>query len=220
LTRYASSKTFHAVRGLVLLDLDSVRKEVRLAIDGLLQASNLKPGQIVVLGCSTSEILGKRIGTSGSIEVATALLDEITAAVREHGVHLAVQCCEHLNRALVVEQEVLDKYGLIQVTVYPVPKAGGAVAGTAMRRFHRPVVVENIQAHAGIDIGDTLIGMHLLPVAVPVRLQQRTVGNANVVAARTRPKLIGGQRAVYAFDQLEQKYGKTVIDCDIPPEKP
>jgi uncharacterized protein (TIGR01440 family) len=204
---------------LVLLDLENIREQMRLVVHGLLLASNLKPGQIVVLGCSTSEVLGKRIGTSGSIEVATAMLEEAMACTREFGVHLAVQCCEHLNRALVVEQEVLDKYGLEQVTVYPVPRAGGAAAGMAMQKFHRPVVVESIQAHAGIDIGDTLIGMHLKPVAVPVRLPQRMIGEANVVAARTRPKLIGGQRAVYAFDQLEQKYGKTVIDGEASPEE-
>lgn len=192
------------------MDLDVVREEVRKAIDGLLEAANLKPGQIVLLGCSTSEVLGKRIGTAGSIEVANVILDEVIASTREHGVHLAVQCCEHLNRALVVEQECADRYELEPVTVYPVPKAGGAAAGTAMHRLHRPVVVETIRAHAGMDIGDTLIGMHIRPVAVPVRLSIKSIGHANLVLCRTRPKLIGGQRAIYAFDQVEQKYGKTV----------
>jgi uncharacterized protein (TIGR01440 family) len=126
------------------------------------------------------------------------ILDEFMAIAKEHGIFLAIQCCEHLNRALVVEQELLDRYDLTQVTVYPVPHAGGALAGTAMHKFYRPVVVETIRAHAGIDIGDTLIGMHLRHVAVPVRIAQKRIGEANVVVARTRPKLIGGERAVYA----------------------
>ncbi len=197
------------------MDLDSIREQVREAITGLMDIAALKPGQIVVLGCSTSEVLGKRIGSAGNIQVAEAILDEIMPVVRSHGLFLAVQCCEHLNRALVVEQEAADKHDLELVTVYPVPTAGGATAGTAMNKFHRPVVVETIRAHAGLDIGDTLIGMHMRPVAVPVRLPIKRIGEANLVLCRTRPKLIGGRRAVYALDKIEQKYPKSV-DAQVP----
>lgn len=190
------------------LDLSRVKQEVLQATKGLLEAAKLRPGQIVVLGCSTSEIQGKRIGSTGSAEVAAAVLDGIHEGLKGTGVHLAVQCCEHLNRCLVVERDVQEKYGLTEVTVLPVPKAGGATASTALRRFSDPVVVETIQAHAGIDIGDTLIGMHLRPVAVPVRLGQETVGSAHLTVARTRPKLVGGNRAVYAWDEIEEKFGK------------
>lgn len=191
------------------VDLAQVKEEAVEAVRGLLEAAKLRPGQILVLGCSTSEIQGKRIGSTGSTDVAAAVLDGIQEGLRGTGVHLAVQCCEHLNRCLVVEREVQEKYNLTEVTVLPVPHAGGAAAATALRRFSDPVVVESIQAHAGIDIGDTLIGMHLTPVAVPVRLARKKVGEAHLTAARTRPKLVGGNRAVYAWDEVEAKFGKT-----------
>lgn len=191
------------------LDLNQVKQEAYLATKGLLEAAKLRPGQIVVLGCSTSEIQGKRIGSTGSTDVAAAVLDGVQEGLQGTGVYLAVQCCEHLNRCLVVEREVQEKYGLTEVTVLPVPHAGGATAATALRRFDDPVVVETIQAHAGIDIGDTLIGMHLRPVAVPVRIAQKTVGSAHLTVARTRPKLVGGARAVYAWDEIEEKFGKS-----------
>lgn len=202
-----------AVREEMEINLQKVKEEVYKATKGLLEAAKLRPGQILVLGCSTSEIQGKRIGSTGSTDVAVVVLDGVQEALRGTGVHLAVQCCEHLNRALVVEREVQEKYNLTEVTVLPVPKAGGATAATALRRFHDPVVVESIQAHAGIDIGDTLIGMHLRPVAVPVRLEQKSVGNAHLTLARTRPKLIGGARAVYAWDEVEEKFGKNPKTC-------
>ncbi len=190
------------------LDLSRIKEEVLEATKGLLEAAKLRPGQIVVLGCSTSEIQGKRIGSTGSTDVAAAVLDGVHEGLKGTGVHLAVQCCEHLNRCLVVERDVQEKYNLTEVTVLPVPHAGGATASTALRRFSDPVVVESIQAHAGIDIGDTLIGMHLRPVAVPVRIGQDTVGHAHLTVARTRPKLVGGNRAVYAWDEIEEKFGK------------
>lgn len=155
------------------------------------------PGQILVVGCSTSEVGGAVIGTAGSMEVAEAILH----ALRDETFHwegfLAIQCCEHLNRALVVEREILDMYGLEEVCALPVPHAGGALAAQAMHDFIDPVLVESIAAHGGIDIGSTLIGMHLKKVAVPLRLQQKTIGQALVTAAWTRPRLIGGARAVY-----------------------
>ncbi|MGI6633372.1 MAG: TIGR01440 family protein [Bacillota bacterium] len=190
------------------LDLAKVKQQAFQVAQSLLEAANLRKGQILVLGCSTSEIQGKRIGSVGSTDVASAVLDGIHEALKGTGVHLAVQCCEHLNRSIVVERDVQEKYNLTEVTVLPVPQAGGATAATALRRFPDPVVVESIQAHAGIDIGDTLIGMHLRPVAVPVRIPQKSVGDAHVTVARTRPRLVGGHRAVYAWDEIEEKYGK------------
>jgi uncharacterized protein (TIGR01440 family) len=193
-----------------VLDLGEVKEQVRSAVTGLLKVAKLRVGQVLVLGCSTSEVQGKRIGSTGNTEVAAAVLDGVHEALKGTGVQLAVQCCEHLNRALVVERETQEKYNLTEVTVLPVPHAGGATAATALKRFSDPVLVESIQAHAGIDIGDTFIGMHLRPVAVPVRLAIRSVGDAHVTTARTRPRLIGGKRAVYAWDEVEEKIGKGV----------
>ena len=193
-----------------VLNLAEVKEQVRTAASGLLEVAKLRPGQVLVLGCSTSEIQGKRIGSTGNTEVAAAVLDGVEEALKGTGVQLAVQCCEHLNRALVVERETQEKYNLTEVTVLPVPHAGGSTASTALKRFSNPVMVESIQAHAGIDIGDTFIGMHLRPVAVPVRLAIRSIGDAHVTMARTRPRLIGGNRAVYAWDEVEEKIGKGV----------
>ncbi len=179
------------------LDLETIRRQAEAAVRELLQAASLRPGQLLVVGGSTSEVLGERVGTASNLEVAHAIHDGLAPALREAGVRLAVQCCEHLNRALVVEAEVMERHRLEQVMVTPVPKAGGSLAAAAMERLARPVVVESIRADAGLDIGDVLIGMHLRPVAVPVRPSASRVGQARVVAARTRPKLIGGARAVY-----------------------
>lgn len=174
-----------------------IASEARAVAEELLTAAGLTSGQILVVGCSTSEVRGQKIGSSGSAETAAAILDSLLAVCRSRGVLLAVQCCEHLNRALVVERDVLLSCRLTEVSAIPVLHAGGALAASAMQRFSHPVLAESIEAHAGIDIGLTLIGMHLKRVAVPVRLQQKTIGQAVVVAARTRPKLIGGARAVY-----------------------
>lgn len=163
----------------------------------LLKVAGLKPGQILVVGCSTSEIAGQRIGTASSLEIGEQVVQGLLKATREYQVYLAAQCCEHLNRALVIEAQAAEIYGLEEVTVVPALKAGGALATAAYRALHRPVVVSRIQAHAGIDIGGTLIGMHLRPVAVPVRLEVKTIGAAHLTLARTRPALIGGERAVY-----------------------
>jgi len=198
---------------------EEVKRQTREATASLLQVARLKPGQVLVLGCSTSEVLGHRIGSASNVGIAQAILEGIEEALKGTGVHLAVQCCEHLNRALVVEEETVEKYGLTEVTVLPVPHAGGAAAATALRRFKHPVVVESIQAHAGIDIGDTLIGMHLRPVAVPVRSGVKRIGQANLVMARTRPKLIGGKRAVYAWDEVEERFGKSAPALEENPGK-
>ncbi|MBZ5215520.1 TIGR01440 family protein [Bacillus paralicheniformis] len=169
----------------------------RSILDEFHQQANLRNGHIVVIGCSTSEMAGRRIGTSGSGQIAEAVYKGLEELRDQTGVALAFQCCEHLNRALVVEEETAKAYRLPVVFAVPVPKAGGSMASYAYQHMKAPVLVEQIEADAGIDIGDTFIGMHLKPVAVPVRVSQKQLGEAHVTLARTRPKLIGGVRAVY-----------------------
>ena len=173
----------------------TLKSEARAAILELIGIAGLSRGSILVIGGSTSEIIGKKIGTSSVPEVANEVFSALYDAACEHGIYLAVQCCEHLNRAIVIEREAAA--GLEIVNVVPQPKAGGSLATAAYARFENPVVVEQIRADAGLDIGLTLIGMHLRPVAVPVRLENNKIGEALVVAARTRPRFIGGVRAVY-----------------------
>lgn len=157
----------------------------------------LKKGDVFVVGCSTSEVIGQKIGTAGTMEVAEMIFRQLKKFSDETGVRLAFQCCEHLNRAVVVERSLAAEKNWEEVTVIPVPKAGGSMAAYAYEHIHDPVVVEYIAADCGIDIGDTLIGMHLKHVAVPVRVSLKAVGSAHVTLAKTRPKLIGGARAVY-----------------------
>ena len=178
-------------------DLATIGRQTVQAAEELIKAAGLKPGQILVVGCSTSEVQGARIGSYGSEVVAARILAGLTKVCSWYQVVLAIQCCEHLNRALVVERAVMDKFNLDEVTVVPVAKAGGSLAAQAMREFADAVVVEEIAAHAGLDIGSTLIGMHIKKVAVPIRLTQKYIGEAYLTAAHTRPKLIGGARAVY-----------------------
>ncbi len=163
----------------------------------ILEAAHLEEGDLFVVGCSTSEVAGEKIGTFSSPELAEAVFGGIYQATEEAGVYLAAQCCEHLNRALILEKEAARRYGYEPVNAVPQPKAGGSFAAAAYKAFEQPTAVERIQAHAGMDIGDTLIGMHLRPVAVPVRIGVKAIGEAHVVCARTRPKFIGGQRAIY-----------------------
>ena len=178
-------------------DPSRVSLEAAEAVRELLKESMLKKGQILVCGCSSSEIVGGRIGKNSSLEAAEAVYRAIAPILKEAGVYLAVQCCEHLNRALIIEAECAERYGYETVSVCPKPKAGGSLAYTAWNAFESPVAVEHIRAHAGIDIGGTLIGMHLRDVAVPVRLSVQRIGDAILLAARTRPKYIGGPRAQY-----------------------
>ena len=166
-------------------------------IDEFLSVAPMKAGEILVVGCSSSEIVGEAIGKGSDFNAVSAVYEGIAPILAEKGIFLAAQCCEHLNRALVVERECAEKYGLETVCVVPKAKAGGSFATAAYENFKDPVVVETIKAHAGIDIGDTLIGMHLRAVAVPVRLSVKRLGEANVVFAKTRPKYIGGPRAEY-----------------------
>ncbi|MCD8104343.1 MAG: TIGR01440 family protein [Lachnospiraceae bacterium] len=177
--------------------LEQLVREASRAAKELLDAASLKEEQILIIGCSTSEVAGERIGSYSSPQMAEAVFAGIYKVAREHGIFLAAQCCEHLNRALIMEKRAARKYGYEPVNVIPQPKAGGSFATAAWRHFAEPVAVEHIRAHAGIDIGDTLIGMHLREVAVPVRIQQKTIGAAHVVCARTRYKFVGGARAVY-----------------------
>lgn len=179
------------------IELETIRSQTLEAATQLLQLVQVTSGKILVVGCSTSEVIGEKIGSAGSSEVAEAIISSLLAACGRFDVYLAIQCCEHLNRALVIEEQAAQRYQLEPVMVVPVPKAGGALAAKAMGSFACPVVVENIKAHVGLDIGNTLIGMHLKAVAIPVRLEQKNIGQALLTAALTRPKLIGGMRAVY-----------------------
>lgn len=178
----------------------SLKEQVSGILRELAEAAGLGPGKVVVVGTSTSEVAGRRIGTSGALEVANELLEGIEEVRKEFGFDVAFQCCEHLNRALVVERSLLEGLRLTEVAAVPVPKAGGSMASAAYRSMNNPCLAETIEADAGIDIGETLIGMHLRRVAVPYRTQLRYVGRARVNSAYTRPKLIGGERAVYRMD--------------------
>ena len=179
---------------------EEIKQASAAAMTELLDTAALKPGALVVVGCSSSEILGQRIGKGSSPEAAQAVVDAILPILEERKVLLAAQCCEHLNRALIVERATMEKFGLEQVTVMPRPKAGGSFATAVYAAMKDPVAVEFIKADAGLDIGNTLIGMHLKHVAVPLRLSVKHIGEAAVNAARTRPKLIGGKRAEYPED--------------------
>lgn len=175
--------------------------QIESVLDELVLAGNLRPGRLIVFGVSTSEVLGKRIGTAGAEEVAAAIHAGVERARQRYGFVPVWQCCEHLNRALAIERETAEALGLTEVSAVPVPKAGGSMAAYAYRRMREPCLVEAVQAHAGVDIGETLIGMHLRPVAVPFRPTVRWIGAARVNAAYTRPKLIGGARAVYTMEE-------------------
>ena len=177
--------------------LEKLEQESYEAAREMIEVARLKKGSLFVVGCSTSEVIGGKIGTASSPEAAQALFTGIYRATLEKGVYLAAQCCEHLNRALILEEEAAEKYGYEEVNVVPQPKAGGSFATVAYHAFEAPVAVEHIRAHAGMDIGDTLIGMHLKDVAVPVRVSRKQIGEAHVVCARTRAKFVGGSRAIY-----------------------
>lgn len=164
-------------------------------VEELLSLAKLRPGDILIVGCSSSEILGERIGSNSSPEVGEQVFLACKEVCDKHQVHLACQCCEHLNRAIVIEKESIPLAE--EVNVVPQAKAGGSFSTAAYKRFKNPIVVENIQAQAGLDIGNTLIGMHIQPVCVPMRLKNHQIGEAWVNAARRRPKSIGGERAVY-----------------------
>ena len=174
-----------------------ITKQAHTVVTELLAQANLRPGSLFVVGCSSSEMVGKRIGKGSSMDAAQAAFQGIYPLLQERSIHLAVQCCEHLNRALIMERAVAEAKGYEIVNVMPQPHAGGSMAVTAWNAFQDPVAVETILADAGMDIGGTLIGMHLRRVAVPVRTSLSHIGEAMVLCARTRPKYIGGPRAMY-----------------------
>jgi len=176
---------------------NEITLQAQTVVTELLEQANLKPGSLFVVGCSSSEMVGKRIGKGSSMDAAQAAFRGIYPILQKQGIYLAVQCCEHLNRALIMERTAAEAKGYEIVNVMPQPHAGGSMAVTAWNAFADPVAVEAIQADAGMDIGGTLIGMHLRHVAVPVRTSLDHIGEAIVLCARTRPKYIGGPRAVY-----------------------
>ncbi len=175
--------------------LEQVRQQCADAARQLAQAARLHSGQIVVVGCSTSEVVGRRVGSWSTPEMGRAIFEGLDSVFGPMGVYIAAQCCEHLNRAIIVEHEAVPDLDIVNVR--PQPKAGGSFATAAYEHFRQPVAVEEIRADAGLDIGGTLIGMHLKRVAVPVRLELDHIGSAILLAARVRPKFIGGERAYY-----------------------
>ena len=182
------------------MDLEQIREQARSAAGEICEAARLKEGALFVVGCSSSEVIGSRIGTATNLETAEAIYEGIQSVLQEKKIYLAGQCCEHLNRALVVERSLAEKLGLEQVNAIPQPNhAGGAFATICYQKMADPVVVEDVRqkAEAGIDIGGTLIGMHIHPVVVPLRISLKQIGQANLICARRRPKYVGGARAIY-----------------------
>lgn len=175
---------------------EEIKNQAKSACEELAEAAKLKEGSIMVVGCSSSEVMGMNIGKGSDINAAQAIYEGITEVLRPRGIYLAAQCCEHLNRAVIVEKKALLPSAEI-VNVVPQPKAGGSFATTFYNNAECPVAVEEIKADAGMDIGDTFIGMQLKKVAVPVRISVKTIGEAHLTCARTRPKFIGGSRAIY-----------------------
>lgn len=177
-----------------------IKTQCQTAVNELIELAKLKKGDILVVGCSTSEVVGSKIGTNSDPDTADKIFDGIYSVLNEKGIYLAVQCCEHLNRAIVIEKSALPNAE--QVNAIPQKKAGGSLATVAYHNFTSPIVVEEIKADAGLDIGDTFIGMHLKKVAVPVRLSINKIGEAHLTSARVRPKFIGGIRAIYNEELL------------------
>lgn len=175
---------------------EEVKEQAAKACSELIEIAKLKAGDIFVVGCSSSEIMGEHIGKASDINAAEAVYEGVMSILEPKGIFLAGQCCEHLNRAVIVEREALLPGSEI-VNVVPQPKAGGSFATTVYKNAKCPVAVEEIKADAGMDIGDTFIGMQLKKVAVPVRTSVKSIGAAHVTCARTRPKFIGGSRALY-----------------------
>ena len=181
---------------------ENIQQDMTSIVVQWMKTGYLRRDELFVVGCSTSEVAGKHIGTSGSEQIAAVIFKVLQVLQQQTGIRLVFQCCEHLNRALVVEREAATAYQLEEVSVIPIPAAGGSMASYAYKHMEDPVVVETVHAHAGIDIGETMIGMHLKHVAVPLRFNEKFIGNARITAARTRPKLIGGHRANYENTRL------------------
>ena len=178
-------------------NIESITQQLTAVMNELLDNHPIKEGSIFVIGCSSSEVAGGKIGKNSSAEIGQAIFETVNKICRDRGLYPAFQCCEHLNRCLVIDSECAEKFGYEPVSVVPWLHGGGSLATAAYHGLHNAVVVEHIRASAGIDIGDTLIGMHLKDVAVPVHPQIDSIGEAHVVAAFCRPKLVGGERARY-----------------------
>ncbi len=189
-----------------MISADAIRAEVAGGIRELvcLERPFFNPVRLLVVGCSSSEIAGGVIGHASAYALGEAVAQQALACAKELGFQVCFQCCEHLNRALVIEREEAERRGLVIVCAVPRMKAGGSLATAAYKAMRDPVLVEAVEADAGLDIGQTLIGMHLRRVAVPVRLKLDRLGSALVTAARTRPKLIGGERARYTPETPEE----------------
>jgi len=179
------------------IDIEKLRADLNVIVQDVLDAAKLHKGDLFVLGCSTSEVVGGRIGKNSNLDVGEAIIQTIIAKLKPEGIHLAVQGCEHINRSVVVEREVAEKKGFEIVNVVPALHAGGAGSIAAFKNFDDPVEVEHIVAQAGLDIGDTFIGMHVKFVQVPVRPSIKELGGAHVTALRSRAKYVGGPRANY-----------------------
>lgn len=183
-----------------MVNLQKISSDLSTLLEEFAQQASLKKDQLFIVGCSTSEVKGQKIGTAGGLEIAEAIYGPLAQFAEKHQLHLAFQGCEHINRGLTMERTTAERYFLEEVSVIPVVKAGGSMSTYAYRQLQDPVVVEEAQGHAGVDIGQTLIGMHLKKVAVPVRTSVKFIGEAVVTVAKTRPKLIGGERAVYKIE--------------------
>ncbi|MEC0092535.1 TIGR01440 family protein [Paenibacillus macquariensis] len=192
----------------------SLKQQVAIVLREIAEVAHLGAGKLLVVGTSTSEVAGSRIGTAGALEVANELLLGIEEVREEFGFHVVFQCCEHLNRSLVMERTLLEELRLTEVAAIPYPTAGGSMASAAYRNMLDPCLAESVDAHAGIDIGETMIGMHLRHVAVPFRPSIRYIGQARVNAAYTRPKLIGGERAQYRLEENSSIQQGNSHSCD------
>ena len=179
---------------------EEITEKARSIVADVLEQSRLKSEDIFLVGCSTSTVFGEAYGSSSNMDIARALFEGIYPELKKRGIYLAVQCCEHLNRAIIIPEKAAEKLRLDIVNVVPWPKAGGSFATVAYKSLERPVAVEHIRADAGMDIGGVLIGMHLREVAVPLNLKDNMIGKSHITAARTRPKFIGGERAHYSDD--------------------
>lgn len=182
--------------------LESIKNDAEAVVSAIVSEAKLESGDLFIVGCSSSEVLGEKIGTNSSLDVADAIFEGIYGVLKDKGIFMAVQCCEHLNRAVILEKKAAKMFGYEEVNVVPQPKAGGSLGTLAFERLENAVAVEKVRADAGLDIGLTMIGMHLKEVAVPLRIPFKKIGNAPIVCARTRPKFIGGIRAKYNEDLL------------------
>jgi uncharacterized protein (TIGR01440 family) len=178
-----------------------IQQQLEQALRELLKQKPLTEKQLCVFGVSTSEVSGYQIGTKGNQDIAQSIFQAIRKVQREYGFHLAFQCCEHLNRACVMERATAEFFHYAEVAAIPTPQAGGSMAAYAFHHLTHAVLVETIQADAGIDIGDTLIGMHVKPVVVPFRSTVKKIGEANLNLAYSRPKYIGGPRTIYQLGE-------------------